>query len=103
MSGLLGNALVVQHPYVTGELALGNFKDRAAVLTSLRALPRAMVASQGDFLAFVDAAQLHGTGIGFVDSHLLAACRLSPGTSLWSRDKKLERWAATMGLAWSPD
>jgi predicted nucleic acid-binding protein len=102
MEGLLASTMLVQHPYVTGELALGNFKDRQSALGFLRALPSARVASARDFLAFVDAARLHGTGIGFVDAHLLAACRLTPGTLLWSRDKRLERWAEAMNLAWSP-
>lgn len=103
LGGLLAGGLAVQHPYVTGELALGSFKDRAAVLSFFRALPQAVVASQSEFLAFVEVAQLQGTGTGFVDSHLLAACRLLPGTLLWSRDKKLEQWAAAMYLAWTPD
>lgn len=102
MESLLGSVMLVQHPFVTGELALGNFKHRKATLALLRALPSAKVASESDFLTFVDAARLDGTGIGFVDAHLLAACRLAPGTSLWSRDKRLERWAEAMGLAWSP-
>jgi predicted nucleic acid-binding protein len=99
---LVASIMLVQHPFVTAELSLGNFKDRGSALTFLGALPAARVASEGDFLAFVDAARLHGTGIGFVDAHLLAACRLTPGTLLWSRDKRLERWAETMNLAWSP-
>ena len=103
LEGLLASIMLVQHPYVTGELALGNFKDRQSALGFLRALPAAQVASQRDFLTFVDAARLHGTGIGFVDAHLLAACRLMPGTLLWSHDRRLERWAEALGLAWSPN
>ena len=102
MGGLLASTMLVQHPYVTCELALGNFNDRQSALAFLRALPAPRVASQRDFLAFVDAARLQCTGIGFVDAHLLAACRLSPGTFLWSRDKRLDRWASNLGLAWSP-
>ena len=103
LEGLLASAMLVQHPYVTGELALGNFKDRPSALKFLRALPVAQVASQVDFLTFVEAARLHGTGVGFVDAHLLAACRLTPGTLLWSRDNRLEGWAGSMGLAWTPE
>ncbi len=103
LNGLLASAMLVQHPYVTGELALGNFKDRRSALTFLRSLPAATVASESDLLAFVEARELHGTGIGFVDAHLLAACRLMPGTRLWAYDKRLARWAGTMGFAWNPD
>ena len=100
--GLAAAVMLVQHPFVTGELSLGNFSDRGSALAFLGALPPARVASERDFLTFVDSAGLHGTGIGFVDAHLLAACRLMPGTLLWSREKRLERWAEAMGLAWFP-
>lgn len=103
IEGLAASAMLVQHPFVTGELSLGNFKDRRSALTFLDALPAAKVASDGDFLSYVDGSGLDGTGIGFVDAHLLAACRLTPGTLLWSRDKRLERWAEAMGLAWRPE
>ncbi len=103
VEGLMTSVMLVQHPFVTGELSLGNFRDRTAALTFLGALPAAEVASERDFLTFVEVARLHGTGIGFVDAHLLATCRLTPGTLLWSRDKRLERWAGTMGLAWSSE
>lgn len=103
MEGLLESELLVQHPFVTGELSLGNFKDRTSALAFLGALPAAKVASQSYFLNFVEVARLHGTGIGFVDSHLLAACRLTPGTLLWSHDKRLQCWAVAMDLAWSPE
>jgi predicted nucleic acid-binding protein len=102
LEGLLAAALIVQHPFVTGELALGDLKDREPTLTLLQDLPAARVASNTDFLTFVAHAGLAGTGIGFVDANLLAACRLMPGTLLWSRDKRLERWADTLEIAWRP-
>ena len=102
VDGLLAAVMLVQHPFVTGELALGSFKDRVSSLTLLRALPTAKVASEADFLTFVGHQKLAGTGIGFVDAHLLATCRLMPGTLLWSRDKRLERWAESVGVAWAP-
>ena len=103
MEGLLAAEMLVQHPYVTGELALGNFLDRRLALAMMQALPAAGIASESDLLAFVEAMRLHGTGIGFVDAHLLASCRMMPGTLLWSRDRKLDRWAETMCLSWKPD
>ena len=103
VEGLMTSVMIVHHPFVTGELSLGSFLDRTSALTFLATLPAAKVASQRDFLAFVEVARLNGTGIGFVDAHLLAACRLTPGTLLWSRDKRLDRWAESMGLSWKPD
>ena len=102
LEGLLAAALVVQHPFVTGELALGNLKDRESTLTLLLDLPAAKAASDSDFLTFVAHARLAGAGIGFVDAHLLAACRLMPGTLLWSRNKRLAGWADALEIAWCP-
>jgi predicted nucleic acid-binding protein len=100
---LAASVLLVQHPFVTGELALGTLREREITLAYLcEDLPRARVASEREFLTFVTGEGLAETGIGFVDSHLLASCKLMPGTGLWTRDKRLARWALERGVAWEP-
>lgn len=100
---LAAAVLIVQHPFVTGELALGTLRERQTTIDYLsRDLPRARVASEHEFLTFVTRQGLVESGIGFVDSHLLASCRLEPGTRLWTRDKRLARWAQDSGVAWAP-
>jgi predicted nucleic acid-binding protein len=100
---LAASVLLVQHPFVTGELALGSLRERETTLSYLSEdLPRAQVASEREFLTFVIRESLAETGIGFVDSHLLASCKLMPGTCLWTRDKRLARWALERGVAWEP-
>lgn len=47
---------------------------------------------------FIDAEALFGLGIGYVDAHLLAATRLTPGTRLWGRDRRLAAAAARLQL-----
>ena len=95
---------IIQHPFVTGELAVGDLKNPEATLAFLsQDLPRSRVATEAEFLSFLAHERLAATGIGFVDAHLLAACRLMPGTSLWSRDKRLERWARAAGVEWRDD
>ncbi len=97
-------ARLIQHPFVTGELAVGDLKYAEITLAFLsQDLPRARVATESEFLSFVANERLAATGIGFVDAHLLAACRLMPGSSLWSRDKRLERWARAAGVDWRGD
>ncbi|MCH1999619.1 VapC toxin family PIN domain ribonuclease, partial [Achromobacter xylosoxidans] len=46
--------------------------------------------------------RLFGKGIGYVDLHLLASTRLTPGAALWTRDKRLQALATTLGLAVDP-
>ena len=96
---LLGQGRVVIHPHVLGELALGNLAQRDVVLGSLAGLPRVTVASDAEVLGFVEAAKLYGLGIGYIDAHLLAAARLTPGVSIWTRDKRLKAAAEKIGLA----
>lgn len=96
---LLERGQVVTHPFVLGELALGNLLHRAEVLNSLADLPGVTVASDGEVLGFIETAKLHGLGIGYINAHLLTATRLTPGASLWTRDKRLRAAAETIGLA----
>jgi predicted nucleic acid-binding protein len=88
LAELLNRGTVLMHPFVLGELALGNFKRRQ-VLDLLRELPAANVASDNEVLDFIERNKLFGLGIGFVDAHLLAAVRLTPDASLMTRDSRL--------------
>lgn len=97
---LLDLGLVLGHPFVTGELALGNLRQRELVLSDLQDLPQAHVATAEEVLRFIDRHRLHGIGIGYVDVHLLASARLSAGASLWTRDKRLQAAAEKFGLRW---
>jgi predicted nucleic acid-binding protein len=90
---------VLGHPFVAAELALGNLKARDLILSSLQALPQAMVASASELMAFIDAHRLAGRGIGLVDAHLLAATALTPDARLWTRDSRLDAAARALGLA----
>ena len=58
------------------------------------------VAMHEEFLDFIETNALYGLGIGYVDAHLLASVRLSPGALLWTRDKRLQQVAERFGLAW---
>ena len=82
-----------------GELALGNLRQRAMIHESLQNLPQAVVARDDEVVRLIGAMQLFGKGIGYVDAHLLAAVRLTPGSRLWTRDKRLRALADMHGLA----
>ena len=99
LSELLGDGEVLVHPFVLGELALSNLRRRDAFLSDLRDLPQAIVASDQEVANLIDRQTLFGRGIGYVDVHLLAAARLTAGTKLWTRDRRLQAVAAQLGLA----
>jgi predicted nucleic acid-binding protein len=96
---LLDAGMVLTHPFVIGELALGNIGARDTVLGALSRLPRAIVATDAEALHFIDRHALFGRGAGYVDIHLLAAVKLTGGAKLWTRDKRLHGIAVQLGLA----
>jgi predicted nucleic acid-binding protein len=102
LAALLDGGRVLTHPFVIGELALGQMGRRDIVLAALRRLPKAKVAFHGEVLRFIGEHALSGLGIGYVDAHLLAAARLTIGVSLWTRDRRLLAVAERLALAADP-
>lgn len=89
---------VLTHPFVIGEVAVGNLKNRREVLALLGQLPGALVATDGEALDFIEQRALMGRGIGYIDVHLLAAAALT-GAKLWTRDQRLAAVAGDLDLA----
>ncbi|MGH9661071.1 MAG: VapC toxin family PIN domain ribonuclease [Bryobacteraceae bacterium] len=61
---LLSEGRVSMHPFVSGELACGNLKDRAAILSGLAALPRVKLASSAEVLQLIEDSPSLGTRTG---------------------------------------
>jgi predicted nucleic acid-binding protein len=101
LTELLGEGQVLTHPHVVGELALGSLTNRGVVLDALKNLPQAPVATHDEVLRLIEENELFGTGIGYIDAHLLAAVRLAPGARLWTRDKRLHRASAGLDLVYT--
>ncbi len=96
---LLEAGRVLAHPWVIGELALGHLRQRDMILSALHDMPQAVVATGAEVLALIGAHGLAGTGIGYLDAHLLAAARLTQNATLWTRDRRLAAVAAGLGVA----
>jgi len=99
---LLQNDHVCTHDFVIGELACGNLKNRAEVLGLLQSLPRLAAITETEALFFIDQQQLMGRGIGYIDTHLLAAAVMN-GARLWTNDKRLKAIAEEKGWAQAPE
>jgi predicted nucleic acid-binding protein len=97
LSEILTAGLVLGHPCVTGELGCGRLRNREEILRLLGELPQGVVGEQGELLALIEEHGLHGSGLGWVDVHLLASARLS-SSSLWTLDKTLKSAAGKLGL-----
>lgn len=99
LSELLERGDVVIHPFIVGELLLGHVPKIDEIVEDLNALPGAVVASADEVLRFISDRKLPGSGIGYVDAHLLAAAALTPETGIWTRDKRLLAAAKSLSLA----
>lgn len=87
---------VWSHQFVIGELACGNLKRRSEVLALLGALPEAPEVDHHEMLAFVDEHKLTGSGLGWIDVHLLASAALAR-VPLWTFDRRLAAADARLG------
>ncbi len=89
---------VMMHHWVIGELALGNLPRRHDFLEFLASLPAVDEATDAEVMAMIEANRLHGSGIGWVDAHLVASARLS-NAGLWTRDRRLFDVAQRLGVS----
>lgn len=95
---LLERDQVCVHQSVITELALGNLKDRAIFL---KALERLMIVRNVDDQGvryFIQERRLWGRGLSAVDAAILASVVVTPGMSLWTRDKRLRQAARDAGV-----
>ncbi len=91
LSQLLERGEISGHPFVTGEISLGNIKDRSLMIALMKELEQSVVATVEEVAAFIEIHALAGTGIGYVDAHLMVATALSDSMRLWTRDKRLRK------------
>ncbi len=102
LDALLRQGLVLTHPLVVGELAMGSLKPRLKTLDHLSSLPSVTIAEDHEVLHFVSLRRIHGLGIGYIDAHLLASAQIVPNTSLWTKDVRLRNVAARLSLSFTP-
>ncbi len=89
---------VLCHPFIVGELACGNLRNRDEILEMLTALPAAQVAEHIEVLHLVSRHGLPGHGIGWTDAHLLASTLLT-GCTLWTLDRPLAKAAGNLKVS----
>ena len=102
LAGLLDASQVQTHPFIIGELACGNLRNRTEVLSLLAGLPKTAAATDAEVLFLIDRHRLMGRRIGYIDAHLLASAALSSPVGLWTRDKRLAALAADLGVEYRP-
>ena len=96
---LLEEGAVSVHPFIVGELACGNLKNRKAIFQYLSYLPKAKQAQEEEMLGFLEVHELYGRGLAYIDVHLLISAILSH-TPLWTFDKELQMLARQFKISY---
>jgi predicted nucleic acid-binding protein len=99
---VLNDGIARLHPFVMGELMLGGLPRNGGVASGLNGVPAAPVASIEEVAALIAWANLAGTGVGYVDAHLLVSTRLIAQGRLLTFDKSLHAQALRLGVAYLP-
>jgi len=99
LEAALDKGEVLSHPFIIGELACGNLKNRREILALLQTLPRAAAASDEEAMRLIEIRRLVKVGLGYIDVHLLASALIS-GVPIWSLDRTLSRTAERLNVAY---
>lgn len=89
---LLISGQVVTHDFILGELSLAHFskKDRQKILDRLHSLEKIETSAHDEAYHFSLKNKFSGKGIGWIDTHLLHACKKN-NIQLLTLDKNLAR------------
>ncbi|HEY9109947.1 MAG TPA: type II toxin-antitoxin system VapC family toxin [Roseateles sp.] len=102
LTELLALDFCLSHPLVIGEIACGTPPNRRQTLADLDCLQQTRQASVREVMDFIEREQLFGAGFSLVDLLLLASTLMTPGTELWTLDKRLGSLAERFGVMHNP-
>jgi predicted nucleic acid-binding protein len=97
---MLQEGKVVSHPFIIGELTCGNISNRVEIISLMQSLPMLDIVEHEELLLFIEHNKMMGTGLGFVDVHLMAAAILA-GIPLWTQDKSLKQACSRLSIDFS--
>jgi predicted nucleic acid-binding protein len=98
---LLNRDEVSGHPFVYGELLIGDRGGSKQLLASYERMDQAPFVQHTEVVAFVRHRKLNGRGIGWIDAHLLASA-LVGRLKLWTADSPLATVATELGVGYEP-
>jgi predicted nucleic acid-binding protein len=98
---LIVSDFALTHPMVILEIACGTPPSpRIQTLSYISLLQPCNQAGLSEVMEFVEIEKLYGLGCGLVDLALLASTLITPGTKLWTLDKRLAELAERFGVAY---
>ncbi len=99
MDVLVQREQLLMHAYLIGELAMGNLNDRTTFIRRLHQMEMSPQASDDEVARLVEGQRLYGSGLSWIDAHLLASVLLMDDVRLWTRDRRLNAAAERLGLS----
>lgn len=102
MSDLLAEGKVFTHPFIIGELRLGNIPKRKSFLSLIENLTQSILATNEEVTYLIEKNKLHGKGIGYIDAHILASAIIS-SVPLWTLDKRLDTISKSLRGSGQPE
>ena len=97
LATLLDAEEVCTHPFVIGEVACGNLRNRREIIALMHALACVQKVDDDEMLFFIERHRLNGRGVGLIDLHLLASC-LVERCLIWTADRRLRAVAEEMKI-----
>jgi predicted nucleic acid-binding protein len=94
---LLEQGLVACHPFILGEIACGDIRNRYEIISLLNDLPSTDILDHSDIMEFIENRKIMNKGIGYIDVHLLGSALVSE-TPLWTFDKALKKIAIQLSI-----
>lgn len=102
MLHLVEQERLLMHPMVIGELCMGNLPNRTVFIRGLHRIDKIDRAQDNEVFQLVEANRLFGTGVGWIDAHLLASVLIADDVRLWTRDRRLNAAAEKLGVSAQP-
>jgi len=97
LTRLLNQRQIICHPWILGELSLGNLGlKRAQILADLKVLPMLPVLDSEQLCIFIEEEFLYSTGLSWVDLQILFSSILSD-CFLWTHDRCLSAITEKLG------
>ncbi|MGJ8656074.1 MAG: type II toxin-antitoxin system VapC family toxin [Akkermansiaceae bacterium] len=100
---LIEHDLIATHPLIIGELAVGNLIDRDQTIQDLRAFHLIKPTTDEETHLLLKHHRLWEEGIQWNDLLILASAIASPGTLLWTQNRRLAKIAQQFSISYHPE
>ena len=90
---------VAGHDLIYGELLIGDRGGRHQLLAAYKQMIQSPTVPHWEVVTFVERRRLHGSGIGWIDVHILASAMVSRA-ELWTADPRLSNIANEFGVGY---